>query len=79
VLLNTLLAALAGVVLGAGLALFLELRDRRVRNIDDLAAALGLPVIVTLPKPGSRLALGGRQSLMQQRLMAPLPQPRKAA
>jgi chain length determinant protein EpsF len=79
VVLNTLLAALAGVVFGAGLALFLELRDRRVRNIDDLAAALGLPVIVTLPKPGSRLSLGGRQSLMQQRLMAPLPQPRKAA
>jgi chain length determinant protein EpsF len=77
--LNTLLAALVGALIGIGVALFLELRDRRVRNIDDLAAALGLPVIVTLPKPGSRLSLGSRQSLMQQRLMAPLPQPGKAA
>jgi chain length determinant protein EpsF len=79
VALNTLIAALIGALLGASLALFLELRDRRIRNIDDLAAALGLPVIVTLPKPGSRLSLGSRQSLMQQRLMAPLPQPGKAA
>ena len=55
-------------------ALAFELRDRRVRNVDDVGVALGLPVLVTLPKPGSRLALGGRNgSLMQQRLLAPLP------
>jgi chain length determinant protein EpsF len=72
--LNTLLSVLGGALLAIGTALFLELRDRRVRNIDDVVAALGLPVLASLPKPGSRLALGGGTSLMQQRLMAPLPQ-----
>lgn len=79
ILLNTLLATLAGLLLAAGTAMALELRDRRVRNVDDVVAALGLPVIVALPKPGSRLALGSRQSLMQQRLLAPLPQRGKGA
>ena len=79
VFLNTALSAVAGTLLAIGLALALELRDRRVRNLDDVAAALGLPVLGTLPKPGSKLSLGGRTSLMQQRLMAPLAQPPKVA
>jgi polysaccharide biosynthesis transport protein len=79
ILLNTLLAAVGGLLLAAGTALVLELRDRRVRNVDDVVATLELPVLVTLPKPGSRLALGNKQSLMQQRLLAPLPSPGKAA
>lgn len=77
IVLNTLLAALFGLLLAAGTALALELRDRRVRSVDDVVAALGLPVIVALPKPGSKLALSGKHSLMQQRLLAPLPQPAK--
>ena len=79
VVLNTLLATLLGLLLAAGTALGLELRDRRVRSADDVVTALGLPVIVALPKPGSKLALGGKHSLMQQRLLAPLPQPAKGA
>ena len=79
VLLNTVLAAVFGLLLAAGTALGLELRDRRVRGVDDLVAALGLPVIVTLPKPASKLALGSKQSLMQRRLLAPLSQPAKGA
>jgi capsular polysaccharide biosynthesis protein len=79
VLLNTLLATLLGLLLAAGTALALELRDRRVRSADDVVTALGLPVIVALPKPGSKLALGSKHSLMQQRLLAPLPQPGKGA
>jgi polysaccharide biosynthesis transport protein len=78
-LLNTLLAGLVGSLLAIGTALVLELRDRRVRNVDDLSAMLDLPVLVTLPRPGSKLRLGNKQSLMQQRLMAPLPSPGKAA
>ena len=74
VLLNTVLATVAGLVLAVALALMLELRDRRVRNIDDVIAAIGLPVLVAMPKPGSRRALRrSTTSLMQQRLMAPLP------
>ena len=58
-----------------GAALLLELRDRRVRSADDVVAALGLPVLGVMPKPGAkRFSCGGkRASLMQQRLMAPLP------
>ena len=79
VVLNTLLATLLGLLLAAGTALGLELRDRRVRSADDVVTALGLPVIVSLPKPGSKLALRGKHSLMQQRLLAPLPQPARGA
>jgi len=59
-------------LLAIGAAMALELRDRRVRNIDDVVTTLGLPVIGALPKPGSKLMLGNRTSAMQQRLMAPL-------
>lgn len=74
--LNTALAVFLGSLLALGTALLLELMDRRVRNPEDAVAALGLPVIGVMPKPGSRLSLRGRQaSLMQQRLLAPLPAP----
>ncbi len=76
-LLNTLLSVLVGALFAVMAALFLELRDRRVRNLDDLVATLGLPVIGALPRPGSRLALGAGNSFMQQRLLQPLPQPAK--
>jgi polysaccharide biosynthesis transport protein len=80
IVLNTLMAILIGSLLAIAAAVVLELRDRRVRNIDDLVAALGLPVIGALPKPGSKLAgLTGQGSLMQQRLMAPLPATGKGA
>ena len=78
--LNTLVAAFAGALLAIGLVLVLELLDRRLRSAQDVVAALDLPVIGVMPKPGTRLALRGRKlSLMQQRLLAPLPQPGKAA
>ena len=77
--LNTILAFIGGTLVAIGLAMALELRDRRIRNIDDVVTTLGLPVIGAMPKPGSKLPLGKRPSLMQQRLMAPLPAPAKAA
>jgi chain length determinant protein EpsF len=77
-LLNTLLAVFLGGLLALGTALLLELMDRRVRNPEDAVAALGLPVIGLMPRPGSRL-LGRRTSLMQQRLLAPLPAPPQGA
>jgi uncharacterized protein involved in exopolysaccharide biosynthesis len=80
VLVNTLLSILIGTVLGLALALALELRNRLVRSASDVADALDLPVLGVMPKPGGKLQLGGnRQSAMQQRLMAPLPQPSKGA
>lgn len=77
-LLNTLLSVFLGGLLAVGIVMLLEMRDRKVRSADDAAVALGLPVIGVMLKPGAR-ASGGRTALsMQQRLMAPLPQPGKA-
>lgn len=79
-LLNTLLSIFLGTLLAVGTALLLELKDRRVRNVDDVVEALGLPVLGLMPKPGTQLQLGaGRVSPMQQRLMAPLPQSTQGA
>jgi len=49
VLVNTLLAAFVGLLLGIGLALALEAVDRRVRSTDDIALTLGIPVVAALP------------------------------
>ena len=78
-LLNTLLSLLVGLFLAVLVTLFLELRDRRVRTVEDLVATLGLPVIGALPKPGSKLAMGSRTSYLQQQILQPLPQPGKGA
>lgn len=45
VLLNVLVSIFLGVLLGVGLALMLELANRRVRSADDLREALDLPVL----------------------------------
>lgn len=80
VTLNTIVAFFVGLLLAIGVALLLELLDRRLRTVDDVADALELPVLGVMPRPGSRLTLrGGKTSLLQQRLLAPLPSARKAA
>ena len=54
--------------------------DRRVRNVDDVLTALDLPVIGVMPKPGSAGMMGRKRvSLLQQRLLAPLPPVAKGA
>jgi chain length determinant protein EpsF len=45
---NLLVAAFAGALLGIGLALALELANRRVRSPEDIAQALDLPVLARL-------------------------------
>ncbi|MDO9216656.1 MAG: GNVR domain-containing protein, partial [Lacisediminimonas sp.] len=47
-LLNLALALLAGLLLGLGLALLAELRDRRIRSSQDLMDVLGAPVLGTV-------------------------------
>jgi chain length determinant protein EpsF len=80
ILLNIVLAAFVGTLLAVGTALALELRDRRVRSAGDIVAAIDLPVIGVLAKPGSRHAAGDKSgSRMQQRLLAPLPQTERGA
>ena len=55
VLLNTALAFVAGLILAIGIALLLELRDRKVRDADDVMAVLPLPMLGVLPAPGKRV------------------------
>lgn len=54
-------AAAGGIALGLGLALLLEILQRRVRSADDLRSALGLPVLTiisdTRPKKSRKLQL----------------------
>jgi len=63
ILLNVLVSIFLGTLLGVGLALMLELGSRRVRSVDDLAEAFGLPVLAsiasTLPQPTLRQTLRG--------------------
>jgi len=64
VLLNTALSVVLGALLAVGAALALETQDRRVRAIDDLPVALGLPMLGILPKPGMRPVLSKRGLLL---------------
>ncbi len=52
--LNTAAGVVLGLMLGVGLALVLELANRRVRSVEDLAEALGVPVLGTISKTGVR-------------------------
>jgi succinoglycan biosynthesis transport protein ExoP len=53
-LLNTLLAIFLGGLLAVGVSLLMEMTDRRVRNPEDVVAALGLPVLGSLPAPNAK-------------------------
>lgn len=80
VFLNSALAVVLGLLLAIGIALLLEMMDRRVRGVDDVAAALGLAVIGVLPKPHARALIGNqRPSLAQQRMVGRLAAPGKGA
>ena len=52
--LNILVSIFLGTLLGIGLALMLELANRRVRSAADLADALGLPVLGSIAHTGAR-------------------------
>jgi succinoglycan biosynthesis transport protein ExoP len=54
VALNTVLGALFGGVLGAALALLLELFRPRLRSPSELSERLGVPVLAVLPAVGKR-------------------------
>jgi uncharacterized protein involved in exopolysaccharide biosynthesis len=80
VLLNIILSFVIGILLAVGMVLLLELRNRRVRSIADIVAALDLPVIAVMPGTGAAARLADRRmTSLQQRLLAPLPAPGGAA
>ena len=57
---NGILATLVALVLGSGLALALERMDRRIKDEEGLEAALGLPLLATIPRGRRRHAERGR-------------------
>lgn len=54
VVLNILVSIFVGTMLGLGVAMALELLNRRVRSADDLAEALGLPLLGSIAHVGAR-------------------------
>jgi polysaccharide biosynthesis transport protein len=58
VFLNTLLAIFLGTLLGVGVALMMELINRRVRSAEDLSEGLGVPVLVTLDSRSKKTRRG---------------------
>ncbi len=74
-LLNTLLSIFVGALLGVGLALLLELLNRRVRSPEDIVEALGLPVIGYLDAADARKTRGRKR---QKRLVFPRFNPDRA-
>jgi polysaccharide biosynthesis transport protein len=50
VFLNLLLGSLAGLMLGVGLAFFLEYLDTSIKTMDDIEKFLNLPVLGVIPK-----------------------------
>lgn len=81
IVLNTALAVFLGALLAVGVALLLELSNRRVRQAEDVVAALGLPVLGVLPKPNAKRFTSGKHALaLQQRVIGlPAPQANKGA
>jgi polysaccharide biosynthesis transport protein len=80
VMLNTMLSFVVSLLLAVAIVLLLELRDRRVRSIGDVVAALDLPVIAVMPSAATvaRPARRGT-STFHQRLLAPMPPTHKEA
>jgi chain length determinant protein EpsF len=79
VFLNLLLSIVLGAMLAVGVALVMEMLDRRVRGFDDITQGLGLPVLGVMPKAGAGGAHASKAALaVQQRLVTSLPGPRKA-
>jgi chain length determinant protein EpsF len=71
-LLNMVVALFAGTLLAVGVVVAMEMLDRRVRSIEDVAFAVGLPIIGVLPSPKAKRLFGKKvvkANLMQQRLL----------
>jgi polysaccharide biosynthesis transport protein len=76
IFLNSLVSIFLGTVLAIGVALILELLDRRVRSAQDVMELIDLPVIGLLPGPDSRgLFKKTQPSLLQKRILRRLPPP----
>ncbi|MDB5744869.1 MAG: lipopolysaccharide biosynthesis [Polaromonas sp.] len=62
-ILNLLIAAFGGTLLGVAWALLLELPNRRIRSAEDLVQLLDIPVLATLAPTGGAARLAAPQRL----------------
>lgn len=71
VTLNMIIAVFAGTLLAVAIVIAIEMMDRRVRSVYDVAQAVGLPIIGVLPSPNARRLFrrAAKANLMQQRLI----------
>ena len=81
ILLNMVVALFAGTLLAVGVVVAMEMLDRRVRSVEDVALAVGLPIIGVLPSPQAKRLFGKavKANLMQQRLLSQMPAAGKGA
>jgi capsular polysaccharide biosynthesis protein len=62
VMLNIIVSIFVGALLGIGLALTLELRNRRVRSTEDMADALDIPLLGKVRSATSMLKLAAAET-----------------
>ncbi len=79
--LNMAVAVFAGTLLAVALVIAVEMLNRRVRSAEDVALAVGLPILGVLPSPTARRFFGRatKANLMQQRLLSHMPNSGKGA
>lgn len=71
IVLNTVMSVFLGTILGIGIALLIELLDRRIRSVNDLVEATGAPVlgVVEWGRP-KRIGYSGLDSAFPRRLFS---------
>lgn len=75
--LNSLLGVFVGLMFAVAFALLRELKDRRLRSVQDAVQVLGLPVLGHLPGPMRKPLLGRERLVLPQQVMAKLPSARR--
>lgn len=72
-IINLIVASTLGLMLGGALALVRELRDRRLRSLDDISGSLDLPLLGVLPDAtATMLARKSAGTLLQRRVLGSL-------
>jgi len=71
IVLNMAVAIFVGTLLAIAVITAMEMLDRRVRSVDDVAQAVALPIIGVLPSTNARRLFGRatKANLMQHRLL----------
>jgi chain length determinant protein EpsF len=72
-ILNTILSIFLGGLIAVGIVLMMELMDRRLRAVDEIAGFLDMPVLGVIPHPSAKKSSKKTAVQMERRIMAKLP------